>query len=201
MAIYIHSSINSTKISLPNIYDNHEIIGIQINSEEPFQLFSFYNPPCCKLSNDLFNYLNLNYKNFLLIGDLNASHQSWHCKNNNNIGNELANIINTNDLFVNNNRSTYIPNFNIIDLSMCTSGLLSRIENFEVGKNMGSDHFPTITTVNATNAGKTQERYYQNWKLFKDNLQNNHHEIDLKDITKANLDDMVKMTIPNYCSL
>jgi hypothetical protein len=58
---------------------------------------------------------------------------------------------------------------------------------------MGSDHFPTITTVNATNASNTQERYYQNWKFLKENLQNNHHEIDLKYITTANLDDMVKM--------
>jgi hypothetical protein len=96
------------------------------------------------------------------MGDLNASHQSWHCKNNKTIGNELANIINTNELFVvNNKRSTYIPNFNIIDLSICTSGLLSQWAH------MGSDHFPTITTVNATNAGKTQESYYQNWKLSK----------------------------------
>lgn len=204
VAIYSHSSIKTTRLDIPKIFENLEIIGIQIEQEDPIQIFSYYNPPSQKLSTELFKYINNTYKNSLIIGDLNASHQSWHCKSNNSAGTELYNCITENNFHVlNNNRSTYIPKFNILDLSICTNNLLTYITNFYVGKDIGSDHFPTITTIRLKNHIQQQQRYFLNWELFKKTL-SSYQEVKYEEINLSNLnqiaEELQKRIVESYKS-
>ncbi len=184
VAILTHTSIKATKINLPAKFKELEIIGIQVENEDPFQIFSIYNPPNQTLPSEILDYINLNFKKAIIFGDLNASHQAWFCKNNNSAGKSLHEcILNNNFNIINNDRSTYIASFNIIDLTFCTSMFIDNIQDFYVGKDIGSDHYPTFTTIKLTNNIEQPDRYFFDWKKFK-SLTRNFNDIKLSDLTQ-----------------
>lgn len=71
VAIIYKESLIVEEISLP--IKDLEIIGLSIkcNNQKCF-IFSIYNPPQSNLNIELFKYIDSTYKNYLIIGDLNA---------------------------------------------------------------------------------------------------------------------------------
>jgi len=61
----------------------------------------------------------------------------------------------------------------------------NQIRNFLVGKNIGSDHLPTITTVNS-NTMQQLDKMYLNWQIFKRNLEEKHVVITPDGINRNN---------------
>ncbi len=121
------------------------------------------------------------------MGDLNCSNPMWHCRTANREGITLANYITANNLHVqqqNNNRSTYVPKFNIIDIAICSQSFFEKVLDFKVTKNIGSDHFPTITTIGTDDIIKTK-RFYLNWNIFNKKLAH-HQNPDREDLTELN---------------
>ena len=73
---------------------NEEIIGFTttINSIN-HSFFTYYNPPSNKLSSDIFEFIEKNFQNYLLMGDLNAKSSRFGCVKNSSNGNILENIL------------------------------------------------------------------------------------------------------------
>lgn len=70
VAIIIKNNIDAEEISIPV---NCEIAGIQIViNNQKTAIFSLYNPPTETLKVDLFRFIENKYKNYLIVGDLNA---------------------------------------------------------------------------------------------------------------------------------
>ena len=80
----------------------------------------------------------------VLLGDLNATHQSWFCDSNNSRGIKLESFLSNNKMMVaNENTATYMKGENVIDLVCCSDSIISRLLNITVDKSFDqSDHWP-----------------------------------------------------------
>jgi hypothetical protein len=89
-----------------------------------------------------------------------------------------------------------------LDLSICTNDLLSNITNFYVGKDIGSDHFPTKTTISLINHIQQQQRYFLNWDLFKKTLSS--YPVKYDEINQTNFnqkaEELQKRLVESYKS-
>ena len=133
------------QIEICNLLDDLdlEVIAIKIivNKKE-IVVLSYYNPPNCKLSEEIFNKLSQAKITFIMMGDLNSKTKSIGCIQDNSNGSILEKIISNNDcIILENNEHTYFnfrkdKNFSDkLDLAICSSALLNKIKNLVVFKN------------------------------------------------------------------
>ena len=106
VALLIHNSINF-KIIDDLDFLNLELIAIEISIIDIcFIVISYYNPPSSTLSHALFSILSSNkkFKNFIILGDLNAKLKFFNETSNQN-GELLEEILLENDILLLNNSS------------------------------------------------------------------------------------------------
>ena len=73
VAILVNEDLQHNLISLPDTFDHLEIIGTTIHlKNRKVSFFSYYNPPSMSISKDLFQFIEDNYRDHLICGDLNA---------------------------------------------------------------------------------------------------------------------------------
>ena len=143
-----------------NLFDNLELeliaIKIMVNKKE-LVVISYYNPPNCKLSEEIFNKLSQAKIPFIMMGDLNSKLKSIGCIQDNSNGSALAKIISNNDcIILENNDHTYFKFrkdkifSDKLDLAICSSALFSKLKNLVVLKydDMTSDHVPIQIELN-----------------------------------------------------
>ena len=87
------------------------------------------------------------------MGDFKSKHAYFGCKNQNKEGDILFDIIeDLNLLVVNDDQTTYHKGTDyskILDLSIISKKLATKVESFEVGVDIGSDHLPIHLTLNS----------------------------------------------------
>jgi hypothetical protein len=63
-------------------------IKTMINDQETY-LINYYNSPSSTVSIKMFEFIDKNYKNYIICGDFNSKHQAFGCKSNNENGVKL----------------------------------------------------------------------------------------------------------------
>ncbi|RNA36165.1 RNA-directed DNA polymerase from mobile element jockey-like, partial [Brachionus plicatilis] len=131
-AICIRNNIFASRINLTNLLSSENAVGIelQIGQNNNISIFSIYSSPSTKLNETLLNHISLNYKNYIIAGDLNCKNKIWHCQNDNSNGIILENFLSrTNGNIVNCARPTYNRGKSVIDLSITSSYMLQHFQS------------------------------------------------------------------------
>ena len=151
-AFYIKNSI-PYKIIDPFLADI-EYSEIQIMLEDcrtPLRLISIYLPPNKKIDEEKLTNLGLD-RNTIMVGDFNAKSPIWGSSIRDVRGKAIERCLldNTELVCVNTGEPTHITAKGVqshLDLTFCSSNL-AIVTDWKVFKdNMGSDHYPTLTTV------------------------------------------------------
>ena len=88
-----------------------EVVGISLKLDNyTIGFFSYYNPLNKELNTNLFDYIQTNFENHLIIGDLNAKNEIFNSKITNKNGNQI--LVNTNSQIMN---ETFEPTFHILE--------------------------------------------------------------------------------------
>lgn len=149
-AILIRSYIRSTLDLSALSHSSIEIqdLAIQFQNGDTLQLINIYRHPASNTPTNIFeNIFNLFKINKLTIflGDFNAHHSSWHCHNNDYIGERLTATLNeANGFLLNNGSSTRISSpchsSSVIDLVLASSDLAFHTSSYTFSDT--HDHFP-----------------------------------------------------------
>ncbi|CAF4516232.1 unnamed protein product, partial [Rotaria socialis] len=142
--IAVHRSIPVQQVDVFMKVPN--IIALDIgSSHDKFQLATCYSPPNEKLPIALFNQIMKRNKNTILLGDLNAKHQSWSRSNENQKGHVLFDWLLTKSMtVVNKYVATSTRSNATIDLILAPAQMTGIKTSFSVLPSMGSDHLPVI---------------------------------------------------------
>jgi exonuclease III len=190
VAILVKENIDFIQVTT---LDRHkcELVAISILiAGRPVLVAALYNPPSGRvhdgvLRGELFNHIDREWKDWVLLGDLNAKLTSLGCRENDDKGLEDI-LLNTSATVVSDKTHTYYRyganNYSeLLDLCICSPGMASKVSSFEVLtlKDMGSDHVPisvTFDSVTSRQRSTSTERETYNlqladWQLFKDELQ------------------------------
>ena len=152
VALIVHNSISFERTYLQT-QKADEYITIKINrimeNSKDLYITSYYCPPAIKINDDLIRKAINIAPDSLLIGDLNAHHQHWHSREPNYNGNQLVNIINSeNCSIINTDLATYEPLHRpdykaILDFCVANDSLITKISNFGITDQLRSDHLTT----------------------------------------------------------
>ena len=113
-------------------------------------IISYYKPPKYSFDSKSLEQILTKHSNVLLVGDLNAHHESWFSTHNCVDGEAIVNFTHDNDLCILNNESpTYQPlhrpNYqSVLDLVICSRSLISSFLNFETTDEIRSEHLLVI---------------------------------------------------------
>ena len=160
-------------------------------------LINYYNSPSGVLCYELLEFININFKNFIICGDLNSKSIDFGCKESNNNGKILTDfLLNSRAIVLNNHEPTFFRDYTnyteILDLFICSNSLYKTVTNFEVcvNVNLFSDHYPIKIQIKRDNKKKKMEMNNRtsmldyskaNWIKFKNYLES----IDLNLVLKS----------------
>ena len=121
-------------------------------------LINYYNSPSGVLCYELLEFININFKNFIICGDLNSKSIDFGCKESNNNGKILTDfLLNSRAIVLNNHEPTFFRDYTnyteILDLFICSNSLYKTVTNFEVcvNVNLFSDHYPIKIQIKRDN--------------------------------------------------
>ena len=183
VAFFINNKIEFTVNDWFNKYPNLDALSVKISPSEvtraPIDLVVYYNPPPKVIDKRLFEIINRNSNNVVIVGDLNSPHTSFGSRITTESGIELENILTQENLTLLNDPDspTYhhppemLPN--ILDLAI-VSGNLGTISSCKVGKDSGSFHLPIHVSINI-GINKLPTKLIRplkniDWDEFKDSL-------------------------------
>lgn len=166
---------HSTSVSTSSI--TNTIAHIHIGNSD-LSLISVYKSPGTALdTSDLDALLGIS-ENVIIAGDLNAKHQSWHSRVNNNAGRILSQYINSRyDITIAAPTSpTHYPDNpshapDVLDVAIMKTGRLAyQLDNLTT--ELSSDHSPIIIDLfhNATQISPPKPSHSINWINFEENL-------------------------------
>ncbi|RNA16012.1 RNA-directed DNA polymerase from transposon X, partial [Brachionus plicatilis] len=128
--------------------------------------------PSTKLNESLLEHITSNYKNYIIIGDLNCKNKIWHCKDDNANDLSLENFLSkSNSHILNCTKPTYLRGKSVIDLSITSSSMMNNFQYHKVLNHTISDHQPTITVfknLQITKRSFTIKRV--NWDIFRNEV-------------------------------
>jgi len=188
VAIIIKKTLNFSESKEFN-HLNEEFICVKLKINNSICLIgTLYTPPNKELNKDLFNQIKLKYKQFLIGGDLNSKLIKLGCNSDNNSGHILDEIIETNNLFIKNNKQpTYFEYrantvySEILDLIILSNDLNMNNSEFKVHTDsiLTNDinfHCPVEINIH-TNVEKIKKQMVNgynykaaDWELFKNTL-------------------------------
>ena len=100
----IHENLEQVKKNFPNEFSHVESVIVKVKiSGQSSAFISFYNPTDKKLEIKFLNFIDNNYKNVLIMGDLNAKTKELSGEFNSK-GKELVKFIKDSNLFILNNK-------------------------------------------------------------------------------------------------
>ncbi len=159
---------NNIKFELINRVSNQneEYIAILLkNKNVDTMLITAYTHPSSKTNYKFLEKFSKEYKNIIVLGDMNATHPYWSCPLTNNRGKSLHEIMVKNSLMSHNdNQPTSQKSNNIIDLILSSINLSQNITKFQVHKEKISDHWPV--TCEMTNLTELKTHTHTNWTKF-----------------------------------
>lgn len=139
-----------------------------LKNNEKLNIFSFYFSPTTRINPDVFEFINNNFKNNVLLGDVNAKNTMWHCPKNDPKGEILENLLNEHNLHIlNSDGVTYERGKSVLDLSICSNSVRNKFVSHQILDIKISDHLPTITTFNDINREPKKCTFKKiNWPKF-----------------------------------
>ena len=162
VALLVPQDWSCLKVNIQPTGDQCESLTVIVTpigeNAKSFKLNTLYNHPGNHISptfiTNLKNHLS-NGKNLplLIVGDLNCPHQAFGSRTTNEYGNSLLQIINNESLILINDdkEPTYFSNasglHNILDLVIADIEMNRLITCCGVSGDVGSDHFPVVTTL------------------------------------------------------
>ncbi|CAF1347962.1 unnamed protein product [Rotaria sp. Silwood1] len=154
--IAAHRSIPAQRVL--KFQNDSNLIVLDIGSSpNKFQLVTYYSPPNEPLPVSLLSDIMCRNSNTILLGDLNAKHNSWSNTPLNQKGRILFEWLNDNDLQVVNK---FVPTSTrsnaVIDLILAPMSMLAG--SCTVLPSIGSDHYPVIWSSTLTVTSK--ERFF-----------------------------------------
>ena len=183
----------------------------------PIDVVVYYNPPPKVIDKRLFEIVNRNSNNAVIVGDLNSPHTSFGSRITKESGIELENILTQENLTLLNDPDspTYhhppemLPN--ILDLAI-VSGNLGTISSCKVGEDCGSFHLPIHVSINV-GINKLPIKLIRplkniDWEEFKDSLREKEFNFteeslnyNCENIDRAicNLTDNIGSTLDEVC--
>ena len=132
----------------------HEVIGIEIlgKGRRPgLNVVTYYNPPGKSVDPGIFSRTLHRNSNTVITGDLNCKHVAWGSNSTDPQGIELLNTLHDQNWnFLNDGSKTRSDprsgKEEVLDLVMCSNSLLKYKPEFCVDEDIGSDHYPILTT-------------------------------------------------------
>ena len=166
VSVIVNNSIPHKHIALQT---DMQAVAVSLTMHRIITLCSVYIPPKTRINPaELDNLVSQLPSPFLLVGDFNSHNTIWGCKDTNDKGKAIENLICKQNLCLLNDRKshTYLHpasgSYSSIDLSLCSPTLYMDF-SWKVGDDLcGSDHFPIFLFHN----GPSQQRV-QRWKLHK----------------------------------
>ena len=221
VAFFINNKIEFTVNDWFNKYPNLEALSVKISPSEvnraPIHIVVYYNPPPKVIDQILFEIVNRNGNNVVIIGDLNSPHTYFGSRITTESGIELENILAQENLTLLNDPDspTYhhppemLPN--ILDLAI-VSGNLGPISSCKVGEDCGSFHLPIHVSINV-GINKLPIKLIRSlknidWEEFKDSLREKEFNFteeslnyNCENIDRAicNLTDNIVSTLDEVC--
>ena len=172
----IKAGINFTELKNQ---DDIESLGIKINFENSqLNVVNLYLPPGRE-----FNVKSLDKlfdKNTIIIGDLNARHKLWGSSSNDPRGKQIEDLLDAHNFVVINTGQPTYQHYNgqrsHLDIALVSNSLAARSAWTVLNNTMGSDHSPTVVTLNNVyqrheNFGHLPEKFKfdrANWNQFKE---------------------------------
>lgn len=161
---------------------HEEVIGVKLNgnSTRPtINVITYYNPPNTQVNPNILQACRQLHGKTIITGDFNCKNVSWGSSKTDSQGRDLLKCINDNGLFIINNgaKTRYDPHTGkeeVLDLCLTNNGFIDNFESWQVGPDIGSDHFPTETTfkLQYANNGK-----FENARNFKNVDWNKFHNL------------------------
>ena len=148
VAILIHEDIESEEIKMPE-WCSAEIIGTKLKLKgRSLVIFSYYNPPNVILNKKIFEFVQENFTDYIIAGDLNAKISSLN-ENGNANGRALEQIIMDYNFIVLNNKKDptsyrYLPNgdaHSVLDYFISSELPASTCEDYETVKSRALSRF------------------------------------------------------------
>ena len=169
---------DAVEIDLPNQF-KEEIIGIKLSKKGPrpnLNLLTYYNPPETEVNPAIFNFIASQPEPTILLGDLNVKNRAWGSTKTDKAGESLMEIIENNRLlFLNNGQKTRVDPISgkeeVLDLAICNGPAIHYFKSFEMGEEIGSDHYPMHVTLQF-GTPKAEKQFYRpihkaRWDIFK----------------------------------
>ena len=168
VCIIIHHSIDFNRIILDEITEE-EIIIVEFPTitfgNEKFVLASYYNAPQKLVNVSLLKKIfNLSI-NTLLLGDLNAHHETWNSSKQNMNGHLTTQLIDDNSLTLVNSplQPTFLPMTrmhyaSILDLGIATENIYENIISCSTTDHLRSDHVTLLLKLNHISSIKKDQR-------------------------------------------
>ena len=151
VAVYVKSGISSYKVELRTPL---QAVAVSIKCHKRITICSLYLPPSAGRDwfqkQDMQNLIDQLPKPFLILGDMNAHHPMWHDPRPvDDRGIDIVDIIAQNDIaLLDKNKMTSMwkvdKSFSHIDLSLCSTELLSWFQWDVYDEPLNSDHFPIL---------------------------------------------------------
>ena len=144
-----------TELDFPQTQFSHEVIGVKIlgkNRRPGLNVVTYYNPPGIGTDPAIFGRNLYRCKRTIFTGDLNCKHTAWGSNSTDLQGIELLNTLHDqNWTFLNDGSKTrYDPRNGkeeVLDLVICSEDVLRYGPRFEILEDVGSDHYPILTTL------------------------------------------------------
>ena len=193
-AILVHKSVQHTVLDNPALHRlESTAIGLNIGNKA-MTIISIYNPPGDIDIDDLAELLQTS-DSVLIMGDFNAKHTTWNCRQNNTAGRKLFNFYNESEeqfQILSPSEPTHIPDIpgQLMDvLDMAIAKNIPHRLMIDTLNELDSDHLPIKVTLMGQN-NKAIERNTlnyntANWQKFKDDIEqdiNLGYPLDEKDI-------------------
>ncbi|CAF1277951.1 unnamed protein product [Rotaria magnacalcarata] len=145
VVLAIDKKLNAIQMKI----DQLNIVAIQlIVKNQTYAFVSIYSPPNEALPIQVMSTLTKNFKNIIIVGDLNAKHPNWGCTTTNHKGKVLAEWLESNEMIEiqNQGMKTSLRSDTTIDLVLTTSNIsLSQCTTLPY---TGSDHLPIFFELN-----------------------------------------------------
>ena len=148
VALLIRNCHVFTELNIRNCFNSSndtEVIGLNFCiNKTSHNLFSYYNPPNKHINYDLFEYIQKNFANFIIMGDFNAKSEIHGCENSNSNGKILEKILfNLNGMILNTKNTPTFHKYSsnsdmdyhsFIDMFYGSPAYWSKIESYKVLK-------------------------------------------------------------------
>ncbi|CAF4501181.1 unnamed protein product, partial [Rotaria sp. Silwood2] len=160
VVLAIDKRLNAIQLKIEEL----NIVAVQlIIKNQTYAIVSIYSPPNESLPLKIMSSLRKNFKNIVIVGDLNAKHTSWGCTTINHKGRILAEWLDNIGIYEiqNQGMKTSLRSDTTIDLVLTTSTLsLSQSQTLPY---TGNDHLPLFFEFNGITL---QDSYYTISKTY-----------------------------------